>query len=86
MSTKDSFIFSFANKDNVQGGVVGYSNGDAYSVFCGNASYGPVFGGDDLSFNNTGWYRSGSHSYPDVGIPLNRFEVDDYEVFQVVKK
>ncbi|RGB30644.1 hypothetical protein C1646_744798 [Rhizophagus diaphanus] len=85
-STKDSFIFSFANKDDVQSGVAGYSNGDAYSVFCGNASYGPVFGGDDLSFNNTGWYRSRSHSYPDVGIPLNRFEVDDYEVFQVVKK
>ncbi|POG76246.1 hypothetical protein GLOIN_2v1557899 [Rhizophagus irregularis DAOM 181602=DAOM 197198] len=86
--TSDSFIFSFANKDNLQSAKLGYSNyGDPYSVFGGNVNYGPLFGGGhDLGFSNNRWYRSCSSSYPDVGIPLNNFQTDDYEVFQVVKK
>ncbi|CAB4377965.1 unnamed protein product [Rhizophagus irregularis] len=85
-STYDSFLFSFTNKDNLQSAKVGYSNGNAYSVF-GHYNFGPVFGdGNDLGFNNEGWYRNRSCSYPDVDIPLNKFKTDDYEVFQVVKK
>ncbi|UZO12114.1 uncharacterized protein OCT59_003664 [Rhizophagus irregularis] len=70
-----------------------YSNG-ANSV-CGFASNGPAFGGNsgchlatagrsgyiwssDASINNT--------AFPEIGIPKNDFDVDDYEVFQVVKK
>ncbi|CAB4387539.1 unnamed protein product [Rhizophagus irregularis] len=87
-STRDSFIFSFANKDNLQSAKVGYSNGDEFSIYGGNINYGPLFGsGNDLGLSvNNGWYRSYSSSYPDVGIPLNKFKTDDYEVFLVVKK
>ncbi|PKB98943.1 hypothetical protein RhiirA5_505969, partial [Rhizophagus irregularis] len=87
-STRDSFIFSFANKDNLQSAKVGYSNGDESSIYSGNINYGPLFGGgNDLGLSvNNGWYRNYSNSYPDVDIPLNQFKTDDYEVFQVVKK
>ncbi|PKB92782.1 hypothetical protein RhiirA5_508178, partial [Rhizophagus irregularis] len=87
-STRDSLIFSFANKDNLQSAKVGYSNGDEFSIYGGNINYGPLFGsGNDLGLSvNNGWYRSYSSSYPDVGIPLNKFKTDDYEVFLVVKK
>ncbi|GBC03093.1 hypothetical protein RclHR1_00050001 [Rhizophagus clarus] len=84
-STYNSFLFSFANKNNLQSAKVGYSNGDKYSV--GNfTSYGPLFGGgNDLGFDNKKWCRYKSESYPDIGIP-DDFKADDYEVFQVVKK
>jgi hypothetical protein len=85
-STKDSFIFSFANRNNLQSAKVGYSIGDDYSIYSSHG-YGPLFGGGhDLAFRNK-WYRTRSRSYPDVGIPPpNNFDVDDYEVFQVIKK
>ncbi|RIA83792.1 hypothetical protein C1645_742809 [Glomus cerebriforme] len=82
-STNDSFIFSFTNKNDVQSAKVGYSN-DQNSVGC-FLNYGPIFGaGHDLRFNGI-WY-SQSRSYPNVGIPTGSFNVDDYEVFQVIKK
>jgi hypothetical protein len=86
-STYDSFIYSFANKDNLQSAKVGYNNDDKYSIFGGYINYGPLFGvGHDLGFRDNKWYRNKSRSYPDVGIPLNNFDVDDFEVFQIVKK
>ncbi|GBC03094.1 hypothetical protein RclHR1_00050002 [Rhizophagus clarus] len=82
----DSFIFSFASKDNLKSAKAGYSNGDEYSIGC-YLDYGPLFGGgNDLGFYNNKWYRNKSYSYPDVGIPLSRFKTDDFEVFQVVRK
>ncbi|CAB4387541.1 unnamed protein product [Rhizophagus irregularis] len=84
-STKDCFIFSFANKDILQSAKVGYSN-DAYSVL-NRCDFGPIFGlGGDLIFKNNRCCRDRSSSYPDVDIPVGKFETDDYEVFQVVKK
>jgi hypothetical protein len=81
---KRYFIFSFANRSNLQSAKVGYSNGDGCSVFS-RSDYGPLFGGGhDLAFYNK-WYKTKSSSYPDVGIP-NNFDVDDYEIFQVIKK
>ncbi|RIA83789.1 hypothetical protein C1645_809064 [Glomus cerebriforme] len=85
-STKDSFIFSFTNKNDVQSAKVGYSNDDQHSVGC-FPNYGPIFGGgDDLSFYSNYWQCNNNRSYPSVGIPIGRFNVDDYEVFQVIKK
>ncbi|GBC07368.1 hypothetical protein RclHR1_07410004 [Rhizophagus clarus] len=86
-STRDSFLFSFVNKDDLQSAKVGYSNGDSCSIYSGHATYGPLFGGGhELGFYNNRWYNNGSQTYPDVGIPSGNFNVDDYEVFQVVKK
>ncbi len=85
-STKDSFVFSFTNKDNLQSAKVGYSNGDEYSV--GSfADYGPLFGaGNYLFFYNSAWHSNPSSSYAKVDMPANNFKADDYEVFQVIKK
>ncbi|RGB34133.1 BTB/POZ domain-containing protein [Rhizophagus diaphanus] len=82
-STCDSFIFSFINKDYLQSGKVGYSNGNSRSI--GNyLSYGPIFGsGNDLRFYNGIWY-SDIGSYPKLDIP-RKFKTDDYEVFHVIK-
>jgi hypothetical protein len=84
MSTKDSFIFSLTNKDDLQSTEIGYSNGDAYSIGCFPYD-GPRFGGgNDLVYTYNSW-TSNPYSYPSIGISSN-FNVDDYEVFQVVKK
>ena len=64
---------------------MGYSNGDQYSVY-GYSSYGPFFGGgNDLLCSNNGDWSSNPSSYPRIGIPAY-FKVEDYEVFQVVKR
>ncbi|RIA81643.1 hypothetical protein C1645_881501 [Glomus cerebriforme] len=86
-STNDSFIFSFANRDDLQTTKVGYSNGNEYSVR-GYPNYGPIFGyGSDL-YSDSCWHGGGDgycSSYPKVDIPEN-FNADDYEVFQVIKR
>ncbi|GBC07291.1 hypothetical protein RclHR1_07360014 [Rhizophagus clarus] len=84
-STYDSFIFSFTNKDDLQSAKLGYSIGDAYSIYCCPHN-GPVFGGgSDLGVHNDIWYNHANRSYPNIGIPDGEFKADDYEVFQVVK-
>ena len=88
-STNDSFIFSLTNRNNLQGAKVGYSSGHQYSVHC-NQSFGPWFGGDgDLGFYNNTWRNNNQNNYsvyPKIGIPAGNFNVEDYEVFQVIKK
>ncbi|RIA82620.1 hypothetical protein C1645_809559 [Glomus cerebriforme] len=89
-STTDSFIFSFTNRTNLQSAKVGYSNGNAYSIYCD--TYGPAFGySHELWCQNNGiWYSTNYpnyQSYPKIDIPVNvNISVDDYEVFQVIRK
>ncbi|GBC22890.2 hypothetical protein GLOIN_2v1687800 [Rhizophagus irregularis DAOM 181602=DAOM 197198] len=55
------------------------------AVYCHN-SFGPAMG--NLFCENNVWtYRNydNGNRYPKIGIPAN-FEVEDYEVFQVIKK
>ncbi|CAB4377888.1 unnamed protein product [Rhizophagus irregularis] len=65
---------------------VGYSNG-IYSIGC-YPSYGPIFGGDfSCRDDGTAWkFNNIFCSYPNIGIPIGSIDVDDYEVFQVIKK
>jgi hypothetical protein len=82
----NSFIFSFANKNDLQNARVGYCKSKKPSIFCCSFN-GPAFGGGgDLGYHNGVWYRNGDSSYPNIGIPFRVFNMDDYEVFQVVKK
>ncbi|RGB41227.1 hypothetical protein C1646_752292 [Rhizophagus diaphanus] len=87
-STKDSFLFTFKNRMNLNSSKVGYSKGDQYSIHCG-LGYGPFFGiGIDLGCNSDGtWISniSSSSSYSKINLP-SIFMVDDYEVFQVIIK
>jgi hypothetical protein len=80
--TVDSFIFSSINKDNLQNTVVSYSF-DEHSVYC-DPSYGPAFGSDLICSSNGAW-RSKARFYHKIDAPLD-FEVEDYEVFQIVKR
>ncbi|EXX75066.1 BTB/POZ domain-containing protein [Rhizophagus irregularis DAOM 181602=DAOM 197198] len=85
--TNDSFIFSFSYRSNLQTANVVYSQNNDHSIQC--YSYcGPVFGLNDLYINYDddpyNWYHDGSSSYPTINIP-NCTNVDDYEVFQVIK-
>ncbi|RIA91443.1 hypothetical protein C1645_767425 [Glomus cerebriforme] len=84
-SSNDSFLFSFKDVSKFQSVIIGYSKGDPYSIHCG-IGYGPMFGiGMDLVCNANGIWTSESSSYTKTDIP-SIFEVDDYEVFQVIKK
>ncbi|CAB4393409.1 unnamed protein product [Rhizophagus irregularis] len=80
----DSFIFSL-NKSNLQSANVVYSTGECY-VQC-YPNYGPIFGNNlGLDFlkgpNIWGYYNS--KPYPPLDLPTN-INVDNYEVFQVIK-
>jgi len=85
-STNDSFIFSFADRNNLQSAKVGYCNDNQKAIYC-NSGNGPAFGnGRDLAYNGN-WYGYPNKSYPKIDDIQNgsSFKVDDYEVFQVVK-
>ncbi|EXX75926.1 hypothetical protein RirG_037590 [Rhizophagus irregularis DAOM 197198w] len=85
---KDSFIFSFTNKSNLQSANVVYSIGNCH-VQC-YPNRGPIFGNDlGLNFSSGPniwtycWYLL--NCYPPLDLP-NSINVDDYEVFQVIKR
>ncbi|RIA86975.1 hypothetical protein C1645_878343 [Glomus cerebriforme] len=82
-STNDSFIFSFINRNNLQAVRVGYSNGN-HSIGC-HTQNGPIFGFNDLYKRTEGAWGCVSNHYPKLeGMPTGIFNVDDYEVFQVI--
>ena len=85
-STNDSFIFSFTNRTNLQSAKVGYkSNNNDNSVYC-DSTYGPAFCSDLYYFQNDDtWSSSTSCYHSNIDIPPS-FNVDDYEVFQIIKK
>jgi hypothetical protein len=94
-STFDSFMYFFADRKSIITAKVSYSNGNQYSI--GNIpNHGPMFGGGwDLYHNsNDIWYSNKyqNSSYPNIDVIPKReniqsaFIVDDYEVFQVIKK
>ncbi|EXX66608.1 hypothetical protein GLOIN_2v1611857 [Rhizophagus irregularis DAOM 181602=DAOM 197198] len=82
-TTADSFLFNFTNGKNVSTAKMSYVNNQNYAVYCAN-SYGPTMG-DLYCCNNNWFYDNNRERYPKIGIPAN-FEVEDYEVFQVIKK
>ncbi|GBC17483.1 hypothetical protein GLOIN_2v1837919 [Rhizophagus irregularis DAOM 181602=DAOM 197198] len=86
-STFDSFIYFFADMKNIVTAKVSYSNGNEYSIR-NDPNYAPIFGGWDLYHDRNGvWCNSWCSSYPKiVGMPTGAFEMNDYEVFQVIRK
>jgi hypothetical protein len=57
---------------------------------CCYSNLGPLFGNyvngsNDIMVSKAGKWSSVTNSYPNLNIPTT-IEVDDYEVFQVVKK
>ena len=85
-STTDSFLFNFTNGENNSTAKVSYVSNPTYAIFCHN-TYGPTMGNLYYCVNNN-WSninRGCRNPYPNVEIPAN-FKVEDYEVFQVIKK
>ncbi|GES77806.1 BTB/POZ domain-containing protein [Rhizophagus clarus] len=85
-STNNSFVFSFTDKNNLQTAKISYpkDSQQQYSIY-GYSSYGPAFGGGhDLLCQNGGicWSHN-PHTYS-IDLPRS-FNVNDYEVFQVIK-
>ncbi|RGB42267.1 hypothetical protein C1646_662359 [Rhizophagus diaphanus] len=90
-SAPESFIFSFEDYKNTDTKKIGRVVEKEYAIYC-YSNYGPTFGSNDnggscdleLRSSSNRW-RSCPNSYPDIGIPRN-YEIENYEVFQVVKK
>ncbi|GBC01281.1 hypothetical protein RclHR1_04120011 [Rhizophagus clarus] len=98
-SANDSFIFSFIDRNDLQTAKVGCIKEDQYqnAIYC-DRNWGPIFGNNDLiqytSYNIDIWGVKNPCSYSKIDVPENYvlyknfkcFIVEDYEVFQVVKK
>ncbi|EXX75928.1 uncharacterized protein OCT59_004922 [Rhizophagus irregularis] len=89
-STKDSFIFLLADRTNLQTAKVGYSNGDKYSIVCYSHTV-PYFGYNNLYLENSSWIcnpvkENNQYSYPELDGMRGTYDVDNYEVFQVMKQ
>ncbi|POG76343.1 BTB/POZ protein [Rhizophagus irregularis DAOM 181602=DAOM 197198] len=85
VATADSFIFNFINGGNISTSKVSYVKKQDRAVLCNN-NFGPTMG--NIYCNNNNWSnenRGYGEVYPSIEIPKN-FEVEDYEVFQVIKK
>ncbi|GBC19325.1 BTB/POZ protein [Rhizophagus irregularis DAOM 181602=DAOM 197198] len=80
-TTGDSFIFNFTDGKNISTSKVSYVNYREYAVFC-HDTYGPTMG--NLHCHQNKWSNSDGN-YPNIGIPEN-FIVENYEVFQIIKK
>jgi hypothetical protein len=84
---KNSFIFSFSNRTDLQTAKVSYSNCHQNSIQY-YSDYGPMFGNKNLyKDSDDSIWRTSDYSisyYPTLNLP-HRFNVDDYEVFQVIK-
>jgi hypothetical protein len=90
-STSDSFMFSFDDYEDVNSGKIGRVIDSKRAIRCFRR-WGPIFGAydiatksNDLMMRPNGEWFSVPTSYPNLNIP-NKFDVESYEVFQVVKK
>ncbi|UZO09130.1 uncharacterized protein OCT59_029367 [Rhizophagus irregularis] len=90
--TKDSFIFSFKNKNNVKDTILSrIKDLDRALFYCDE--FGPAFDTDLLVYVNDddclNEYNSSGckqRSYEKKVRDLVKFSIDDYEVFQIMKK
>ncbi|RIA96562.1 TLD-domain-containing protein, partial [Glomus cerebriforme] len=90
-STKDSFIFSFTDRTELQSAKVGYINHnyEKFAIYC-HVNHGPTFGnGHDLWCQNHDTWHTYNYSYFKIDTPPNSnellpyisFKVNDYETF-----
>ncbi|GES76302.1 BTB/POZ domain-containing protein [Rhizophagus clarus] len=86
-TTTDSFLFSFADWKNtsISTTKLSYINNydGKFAIYCNN-DCGPRMG-DLECYDSDNWkYRGQVDYYPNLDIP-NKFKIEDYEVFQVIK-
>ena len=76
-------MFNFTNGKDISTAKLGYVSNPRYTVCCCN-SYGPTMG--NLHCNNNAWTYFDGVDYPRLVIPKNIIAIENYEVFQVIKK
>jgi hypothetical protein len=84
--TKDSFIFSFKDNENVDDYILSRVKNERYAT--NNTSYlGPSFGVGDLTFHFTCEYNYCKNCDYEIQIRETNdyFSMDEYEVFQVIQ-
>ncbi|GES84534.1 hypothetical protein GLOIN_2v1868421 [Rhizophagus clarus] len=89
--TKDSFIFSFKNKNNFKDVII--SNIENTKSFYFSPLRGPSFGSDDIFIYATNEFANyntiyciKSHYEKKIRDSQNRFSMEDYEIFQIIKR
>jgi len=88
--TPDSFLFSFTKKEVINSASLArVEHNNDYAV-CYDSKYGPAFGyGWDLIIENDNICSYDCYSYLNIGSIINSgvdYLLEDYEVFQVIKK
>jgi hypothetical protein len=95
-NTKGSFIFSFANRENINDHIISRVKDEKKAINFGSR-YGPSFGYgdlilhgghgkyDDFYINNSNYCKVSSYEKPIRKID-GTFSIEDYEIFQVTKK
>jgi hypothetical protein len=93
IKTRDSFIFSFKNKNNFKNPILSYVKDMNYAIFY-SKMYGPTFGDDiELCVNKEGndlkeydFCRCKQFSYEKkMRDTEDFFSIEDYEVFRIIK-
>jgi hypothetical protein len=89
--TKDSFIFSFKNKENIEDHILGRVVDGSFAIE-NHPEYGPIFGSDGLYLHDDNFcYRgycsslAASHDKSITETSDFYFFVDEYEIFQITK-
>ncbi|RHZ74168.1 hypothetical protein Glove_227g146 [Diversispora epigaea] len=89
--TEDSFLFSLGDGTTTKNVILSRvrSNFANSAIFHGKM-YGPVFGSSDLEmkepYNKQQNWSAQAHTYEKRIIDIQGFSVDEYEVFQVIRK
>jgi hypothetical protein len=87
-SSKDSFIFSFKNKHNVENFILSRVEDERNAIYNGS-DYGPSFGCGDLFVRGNSRYNK-SYCYnscykESIRETDDYFSVEEYEIFQIMK-
>jgi hypothetical protein len=85
-TTTESFLFNFTDEKNISTSKLGYPNKPENATY-NYIGQGPHMGGF-YCYGDNKWKNLDTHAiyYPNIGIPTYEFSVDNYEVFQVIKK
>jgi hypothetical protein len=88
-NTKDSFMFSFKNKENIKDYILSRVNDGSFAIE-NNPKCGPSFGNCDLVLYGNNCYDKSkcictTHYDKSIRETVDDFSVEEYEIFQIMK-
>ncbi|CAJ0847458.1 17520_t:CDS:2 [Entrophospora sp. SA101] len=90
LQTRDSFLFTFGNRDRIEDAKVSRVSRFNYAITLKDDSYGPCFGDKDLwmygNFDKPESCSSKEDDYETWITKSRKFGVSEYEVFKIIKK